>query len=202
MQKNLTNRYIQSITPAPGKRVPVFDTKTTGLCVRVTDTRHTSFYVMTRDPAGKQKWAEIKDGNAPVGSLAKARELAPQGVANLKNGKKAFPRIEAPEVDTYDKVVSRFIAQYAEPRQRTWRQTERTLRSIPWGPRPMAEIAKREGLGASYFACLLRLAFLSPEITTAVLQGDRPADLTSRRLMYGTRFPLVWHEQKLALGFL
>jgi len=147
MQRNLTDRFIQSIKPAPGKRVTVFDTKVTGLCIRVTDTGHRRFYVMSRDPSGRQRWAEVKDGNAPVTSLARARELAPEGVGNIKNGKTAFPKIEAPaEVETYEEVVARFIRQYAKPRQRTWKETERILTAIPWGPRSITEITKSDAI--------------------------------------------------------
>ncbi|MCZ6608080.1 MAG: Arm DNA-binding domain-containing protein, partial [Alphaproteobacteria bacterium] len=147
MQRNLTDRFIQSINPAPGKRVTVFDTKVTGLCIRVTDTGHRRFYVMSRDPSSKQRWAEVKDGNAPVTSLAKARKLAPEGVGNIKNGKTAFPKIEAPaEVETYEEVVARFIRQYAKPRQRTWKETERILTAIPWGSKLITEITKRDAI--------------------------------------------------------
>ncbi len=66
----------------------------------------------------------------------------------------------------------------------------------------LADIAKQQGLGASYFTRVLRLAFLSPEITTAILHGAQPADLTPRRLMNDTRLPLDWREQKAALGLL
>lgn len=58
------------------------------------------------------------------------------------------------------------------------------------------------GVGASYCTRVLRLAFLSPEITTAILRGAQPADLTPRRLMNDTRLPLDWREQKSALGFI
>ncbi len=147
MQRNLTDRFIKAIKAAPGKRVTVFDTKGTGLCVRTTDTGHRRFYVMSRDPAGRQKWAEVKDGNATVTSLARARELAPQGVANIKNGKTAFPKIEAPApVETYATVVARFIEQVAKPRQRTWKETERILTAIPWAHRPMVDITKADAI--------------------------------------------------------
>ena len=66
----------------------------------------------------------------------------------------------------------------------------------------LADIAKQQGLGASYCTRVLRLAFLSPEITTAILRGAQPADLTPRRLMNDTRLPLDWREQKSALGFI
>lgn len=147
MQRNLTDRFIKAIKAAPGKRVTIFDTKATGLCVRVTDTGHRRFYVMSRDPAGRQKWAEVKDGNATVTGLAKARELAPEGVGNIKNGKTAYPKIEPPApVETYAAVVARFIEQAAKPRQRTWKETERILTAIPWGHRPMVDITKADAI--------------------------------------------------------
>lgn len=145
MQRNLTPRFIDSLKPEPGKRLAVFDTKVTGLCVRVTDAGKASFYVMSRDPRGKQVWAQVKDGNAPVATLAEARALAPAGVANIKNGKVAYPKIEAPaEVDTYERVVERFIRQWARPRQRTWAETERLLLAVPWQGRPFTEITAQD----------------------------------------------------------
>ena len=59
-----------------------------------------------------------------------------------------------------------------------------------------------EPLGASYCTRVLRLAFLSPEITTATLRGEQPADLTPRQLMNDTRLILDWREQKSALDFI
>ena len=147
MQRNLTDRFIKAIKAAPGKRVTVFDTKATGMCIRTTDTGHQRFYVMSRDPAGKQKWAEVKDGNATVTGLAQARGLAPQGIANIKNGLPAYPKIEPPApVETYAAVVARFIEQAAKPRQRTWKETERILTAIPWGHRPMVDITKADAI--------------------------------------------------------
>ena len=146
-RRNLTDTFINSIKPDPGKRVTVFDTRVPGLCVRTTDKRHRRFYVMSRDAAGVQKWAEIKDGNATVTSLALARELAPQGIANIKNSLPAYPKIAAPaEVETYATVVARFIEQVAKPRQRTWKETERILTAIPWAHRPMVDITKADAI--------------------------------------------------------
>ncbi len=59
------------------------------------------------------------------------------------------------------------------------------------GGSPWLTSPSNRGLGASYCTCVLRLAFLSPEITTAILRGAQPADLTPRRLMNDTRLPLV-----------
>jgi DNA invertase Pin-like site-specific DNA recombinase len=48
---------------------------------------------------------------------------------------------------------------------------------------------------------LARLAFLSPDIVAAILDGRQPSSLTPRRLLKQVNLPLHWHEQKAALGF-
>ena len=150
MKRNLTDRYIQTIKPESGKtRATVFDTRTPGLCVRVTDKGHRSFYVMTRGPAGKQKWALVLDGFAPVTTLAKARELAPEAVARLKSGKEAFPK---PEHDTipenFEAVAKNFIRRHVDKQKlRSKAEIERQLKTYVyprWGQRPFTGITRRD----------------------------------------------------------
>ncbi len=69
------------------------------------------------------------------------------------------------------------------------------------GGRPISEMAKEAGLSSSYFTRMLRLSFLAPDITRAILHGRQPADLTARKLMADTRAPIDWHEQHAGLGF-
>jgi site-specific DNA recombinase len=56
-------------------------------------------------------------------------------------------------------------------------------------------IAGRENINSSYATRLLRLAFLSPEIVRAILDGRHPPTLTARRLLLDTRLPLAWKDQ-------
>lgn len=65
----------------------------------------------------------------------------------------------------------------------------------------LTDVARSEGISRSYFTRLLRLSFLSPAITIAILEGRQPQDLTANRLLNDTRLPLDWDEQKVALGF-
>lgn len=46
-----------------------------------------------------------------------------------------------------------------------------------------------------------RLAFLAPDIVSAILEGRHPPALTTRRLMQLPRIPLEWQSQRKALGF-
>lgn len=61
---------------------------------------------------------------------------------------------------------------------------------------PLKEIAAEEGISSSYVTRLLRLAFLAPDIVTAILNGKHPQQLTANRLMDDTRLPLDWTEQR------
>ena len=48
---------------------------------------------------------------------------------------------------------------------------------------------------------IVRLAYLAPDITTAILDGRQPANLTAARLSQTSELPLAWSEQRRALGF-
>ena len=64
-----------------------------------------------------------------------------------------------------------------------------------------AALAKREGVSPSYFTRLVRLSYLAPDITQAILDGRQPRDLTADKLLARSRLPLTWHEQRTVLGF-
>jgi len=66
---------------------------------------------------------------------------------------------------------------------------------------PFAVLAKREGVSPSYFTRLVRLSYLAPDITEAILDGRQPRDLTADKLLAHSRLPLTWHEQRTLLGF-
>jgi len=60
----------------------------------------------------------------------------------------------------------------------------------------LKEIAAEQGISSSYITRLLRLAFLAPDIVTAILHGRHPPQLTANRLMDDTRLPLDWTAQR------
>ncbi len=65
----------------------------------------------------------------------------------------------------------------------------------------IGDIAESEGVHHSYASRLIRLAFLSPEITGAILDGRQPLGLTATKLMQVSRLPLEWRAQRQALDF-
>ena len=73
-------------------------------------------------------------------------------------------------------------------------------------PRPerrrrFAALAEREGVSRSYFTRLVRLSYLAPDITEAILDGRQPPDLTAEKLLEHSRLPLAWPDQRTLLGF-
>jgi len=66
---------------------------------------------------------------------------------------------------------------------------------------PFAALAKRQGVSPSYFTRLVRLSYLAPDITEAILDGRQPRDLTADKLLAHSRLPLGWPEQRNVLGF-
>jgi len=66
----------------------------------------------------------------------------------------------------------------------------------------LGAIAADATLSSSYFTRLVRLSFLAPDLTKAIVEGRHPPELTARRLMRDTReIPVLWEDQRKALGF-
>jgi len=56
-------------------------------------------------------------------------------------------------------------------------------------------LAQRDGITPRYVRRLVDLAFLSPELVEAILQGRQPVDLTATRLA-ALDLPLDWTDQR------
>jgi site-specific DNA recombinase len=64
------------------------------------------------------------------------------------------------------------------------------------------DIAREERVTAAYIYMLLRLPWLAPDITTAIVTGRQPQQLSAKTLMRkASRLPADWTEQRTLLGF-
>jgi site-specific DNA recombinase len=62
--------------------------------------------------------------------------------------------------------------------------------------RGIGDVARAEGFNRAYVTRFLCLAFLAPEITTAILEGRQPTELTAKRLIsLALKVPLLWPDQ-------
>ena len=108
------------------------------------------------------------------------RRRAGKAVIVLPNGERAVERREALIDNTMVKLIARG--------HRWHRQLfDGTHASI-------ADIAKSENINPSFVSRILRLAYLSPTIVEAILNGQFPAHLTMKRLM--EPFPMEWGRQR------
>jgi DNA invertase Pin-like site-specific DNA recombinase len=58
-----------------------------------------------------------------------------------------------------------------------------------------------ENYSKHYLTQLIRISWLAPDITTAIIEGRQPVSLTGRRLLRASALPLDWTEQRAFLGF-
>ena len=96
----------------------------------------------------------------------------------------------------------------SDPRRNACSAISGRAESISWSctrstasgrARSLQELAKRDGISRRYIRRLIGLAFLSPQLVEAILQGRQPVELTTTRL---TEFdlPLDWTEQHKLLA--
>jgi hypothetical protein len=65
----------------------------------------------------------------------------------------------------------------------------------------IAELARREQVDVSDLSRILRLAYLAPAITEAILKGKQPPELTVHQLARVSELSLEWRKQQHQLGF-
>ena len=63
------------------------------------------------------------------------------------------------------------------------------------------QITEREGLRSGYISRVFALAWLAPDISTAILEGRQPLHLSAKVLRALPELPLDWAEQRKILGF-
>ena len=68
------------------------------------------------------------------------------------------------------------------------------------GGRSLADVSKAEGYEPHYFAVLVKLSYLAPDITAAILVGRQPARLNRQALARIRKLPIDWTEQRQMIG--
>lgn len=86
----------------------------------------------------------------------------------------------------------RIIARAHDVQRRLSQNTKLTVHNI----------AREEGVTAAYLFNLLRLPWLAPDITTAIINGRQPHQLNAKVLMRkASKLPADWVAQRMLLGF-
>lgn len=147
MKKALTNKNLEALKPK-AKRYAVHDSHCPGLSVRVSTNGAMTFTAIYRHGV-KQRRLTI--GRYPIISLADARDKARAAFREVLDG------VDPKEVRrrkhlTLREGVEAFIIQYAKPRNRGWKETERVLKRelvSRFGDRDIRQITRADILEAA-----------------------------------------------------
>lgn len=66
---------------------------------------------------------------------------------------------------------------------------------------PLFVLAKQARSSPARISKFARLAWLAPDIVTAIVEGCQPKGIDRRSLMAATQIPLDWPSQRRMLGF-
>jgi len=159
VRKALTDKTIQALKPRKGV-YDVHDMHCPGLTVRVFESGLRSFALRYRYGTKQRRYGL---GRYPVVSLVKAREKAIEALRQVEEGIDPSRRRRQHDMQV-EAICAAFIRQYAKPRNRNWRETERILNRefvVVHGQRDIRQIKRHDVLeimdaalerGASYQA--------------------------------------------------
>ena len=151
-------RSVDALKPPKAGSVDYFDTSFPGFALRVTASGVKTWYVFYRVQDGPDKGRLRRhrlEPRYPALTCKAARESAGDVFARVSAGedpaaerqaqKKAAP-LPRRQDKTFGEVVDEFIEKYAKPRQRTWKETKRTLvvNCAEWLDWPIREIKKAD----------------------------------------------------------
>lgn len=66
---------------------------------------------------------------------------------------------------------------------------------------PLSQLATEQKTSAARLSKLARIAWLAPDVITAIIEGGPPRSLTKQKLMTLVDFPMEWSAQRHLLGF-
>ena len=143
-KKRLSELTVKRLRSA-AKPFLVWDTKQSGLALRVRPTGARSWYcVYSRH--GRPRWYRIGDAKA-IG-LADARQLAAEAMlAVAKGGDPAADRRAARSKGTFEELATLYVEQYARKNNRSWKQPDALVRRhlIPkWGKLQASAITRSD----------------------------------------------------------
>lgn len=129
---------------------------------------------------------EVSDDSSKARLITLTTETAPAQVAR---GRKMLVGASSSREPRFDEALIKAVV-----RAHRWARelTDGSATSI-------AAVARREGLQRTYVSRHLPLAFLAPDIVTAILAGEQPLGITVERLLEGPSLPLDWDTQRQAL---
>jgi integrase len=148
----MTAQWVERKTAIANQREDWFDTKVTGLGLRVSPSGKKVWFVMYRLRGESRKRRHTLEPY-PALSLGDARARAQEVIVAASRGiDRGAQKVEEKRAPTFEDLALEYIERYAkgkgdEPNKRTWRRDEAMLRKqvIPhWGRRKVHEITRKD----------------------------------------------------------
>jgi len=120
---NFNNQLIKGLKTH--KRKDYYDSKITGLGLRVSPRGGKSWFISIRKQKTKRR---ITLGNYPIMDLASARSVAQAELLKTQLGQTLSKDLEVTEVMTCEELSSFYMERYAKPKKKSWKSDEYHLK--------------------------------------------------------------------------
>lgn len=127
--KTLTNSFVKTAEcPRDTAKIDYYDTKITGLTLKILQSGRKSYYLRFRNQRAKQ--IEVKIADASIVSLDDARTLAQQHLSSLAMGNDPFAaKAELKQVPTIADFIAEQYMPFIKVNKRSWQTDESLLRN-------------------------------------------------------------------------
>jgi integrase len=192
MRVKLTTQFIEAMKPPERGQVDCWDTKVTGLGLRVSQGGKKTWTVLYRkDGIGRRLTLK---GAYPVIGLADARRLAGAALRDVAHGDDpAADKQAARDADSFGDLAAVYLERHAKVEKRSWREDERTLEHdlLPvWKNRKAADIKRKDAI-----------ALLDGIVErSAPVQANRVKALISKIFNFGIRRGIVEANPAYGIG--
>jgi integrase len=197
-KKRLSALYVERVKPQ-ARPFLVWDTDAKGLGLLVLPSAHKSWKVVYRF-GGNSRWLTL--GDARVIGLADARKRAAALMLEVLNGKDPGERRAARQRTSFGALASRYVTEYAQKRNKSWRQADALVRR--WALPPWAELDAGAISRADVRAMLAKIdgPILANQVLASVSVvfswGTRQEILTSNPARGVERHPTTDRERVLS----
>jgi integrase len=194
MRVKLTTQFIDAIKPPELGQVDYWDTKVTGLGLRVSQGGKKTWNVWYRNDAHPKGCRLTLKGVYPVIGLADARSLAAAPLREAEHGSDpANAKQAAREADSFAELAALYLERHAKVEKRSWREDDRILEHdllAVWKNRKAADIKRKDAI-----------ALLDGIVERgALVQANRVKALISKVFNFGIRRGVVEANPAYGIG--
>jgi integrase len=126
-RRRLSDAFIKTVRPAPGRTVVYWDTLQRGLALKVEPTGHRAWKVVYSIRGRGPRWYHLGDARAIT--LAGARKLAAEIMFRVARGEDPHTdRLALRGRGSFAEVAARYLEEHAKRKNKSWRQADALVR--------------------------------------------------------------------------